>query len=192
MDTRFFSNNGHGFAKGIEFFLQKKTGALQGWLSYALSMAKRKWYLDTQAYDFDFDQRHLLSLTLSYNFPESYKSKWYMPAVIALTSRYATGRPYTPIVSAERNPNGGWVPVRGETNSRRFSSVENLNLRVEWQFSVSRKLQGTSFMEIWNMSNRRNIMGFRYQYSEEYLNNVNALPYYSTPFLLAGGFRIEF
>ena len=187
-----YSNDGHGFARGVEFFLQKKTGSLVGWLSYALSVAKRKWYFDTQEYDFDFDQRHLLSLTLSYNFPESYKSKWYMPSVIALTSRYASGRPYTPIVSAERNLNGGWVPVRGETNSRRFSSFENLNLRVEWQFSVSRKLQGTSFMEIWNMSNRRNIMGFRYQYSEEYLNNVNALPYYSTPFLLAGGFGIRF
>ena len=187
-----YSNDGRGFAKGIEFFLQKKTGSLQGWLSYALSMAKRREYLDTQEYDFDFDQRHLLSLTLSYNFPESYKSKWYMPAVIALTSRYASGRPYTPIVSAERNLNGGWVPVRGETNSRRFSSFENLNLRVEWQFSMSRKLQGTSFIEIWNVSNRRNVLGFSYQYGKEYLNNVNAQPYYTTPFLLAGGFSIGF
>ena len=187
-----YSNDGHGFAKGIEFFLQKKTGSLVGWLSYALSVAKRKWYLDTQEYDFDFDQRHLLSLTLSYNFPEPYKSKWYMPAVIGLTSRYASGRPYTPIVSAERNLNGEWVPVRGETNSRRFSSFENLNLRVEWQFSMSRRLQGTSFIEIWNVSNRRNVLGFSYQYGEEYLNNVNAQPYYTTPFLLAGGFGIRF
>ena len=187
-----YSNDGHGFARGIEFFLRKKTGSLVGWLSYALSVAKRKWYLDTQEYDFDFDQRHLLSLTLSYNFSESYKSKWYMPAVIALTSRYASGRPYTPIVSAGRNLNGGWVPVRGETNSRRFSSFENLNLRVEWQFSMSRKLQATSFIEIWNVSNRRNVLGFSYQYGEEYLNNVNAQPYYTTPFLLAGGFSIGF
>ena len=187
-----YSNDGQGFATGIEFFLQKKTGPLQGWLSYALSMAKRREYLDPQAYDFDYDQRHLLSLTLSYNFPESYKSKWYMPAVIALTSRYASGRPYTPIVSAERNLNGGWVPVRGETNSRRFSSFENLNLRVEWQFSMSRKLQGTSFIEIWNMSNQRNVLGFSYQYGEAYLNNVNAQPYHTTPFLLAGGFSIGF
>ena len=187
-----YSNHGQGFARGIEFFLQKKTGSLVGWLSYALSVAKRREYLDTQVYDFDFDQRHLLSLTLSYNFPKPNKSKWYMPAVIALTSRYASGRPYTPIVSAEKNLNGGWVPVRGETNSRRFSPFHNLNLRVEWQFALIRKLQGTSFIEIWNLSNRRNVLGFSYQYSEEYLNNVNAQPYHTTPFLLAGGFSIRF
>ena len=187
-----YSNDGQGFARGIEFFLQKKAGSLVGWLSYALSVAKRREYLDTQEYDFDFDQRHLLSLTLSYNFPKPDKPKWYMPAVIGLTSRYASGRPYTPIVSAERNLSGGWMPVRGETNSRRFSPFHNLNLRVEWQFSLSRKLQGTSFIEMWNMSNRRNVLGFSYQYSEEYLNNVNAQPYHTTPFLLAGGFSIGF
>ena len=187
-----YSNDGQGFARGIEFFLQKKTGALVGWLSYALSVAKRREYLDTQEYDFDFDQRHLLSLSLSYNFPKPGKSQWYMPAVMALTSRYASGRPYTPIVSAERNLNGGWMPVRGETNSHRFSPFHNLNLRVEWQFLLIRKLQGTTFIEIWNLSNRRNVLGFSYQYSEEYLNNVNAQPYHTTPFLLAGGFSIRF
>lgn len=191
-----YSNDGQGFARGIEFFLQKKTGSLVGWLSYALSMSKRKEYLDTQEYDFDFDQRHLLSLTLSYNFPKPDKPKWYMPTIIALTSRYASGRPYTPIVSAERNLNGGWVAVRGETNSRRFPPFHNLNLRVEWSlgwpFSLIRKLQGTSFIEIWNMYNRRNVLGFSYQYGEEYLNNVNAQPYHTTQFLLAGGFSIRF
>ena len=187
-----YSNNGQGFARGIEFFLKKKTGALVGWLSYALSVAKRREYLDTQEYDFDFDQRHLLSLTLSYNFPKSDKSKWYMPTIISLTSRYASGRPYTPIVSAEKGLNGGWMAVRGETNSRRFSPFHNLNLRVEWPFSLSRKLQGTSFIEIWNTYNRRNVLGFTYQYGKEYLNNVNAQPYHTTPFLLAGGFSIGF
>ena len=191
-----YSNDGRGFARGIEFFLQKKAGSLVGWLSYALSMSKRKQYLDTQEYDFDFDQRHLLSLTLSYNFPKPDKSKWYMPTIISLTSRYASGRPYTPIVSAEKGLNGGWVAVRGETNSRRFSPFHNLNLRVEWPFgwpfSLIPKLQGTSFIEIWNMYNRRNVLGFSYQYGEEYLNNVNAQPYHTTPFLLAGGFSIRF
>ena len=189
-----YSNDGQGFARGIEFFLQKKTGALVGWLSYALSVAKRREYLDAQEYDFDFDQRHLLSLTLSYNFPKPDKPKWYMPmpTVIALTSRYASGRPYTPIVSAERGLNGGWVAVRGETNSRRFSPFHNLNLRVEWQFSLSRKVQGTSFIEIWNVYNRKNVLGFNYQYSEEYLNNISIQPYHTTPFLLAGGFSIRF
>ena len=193
-----YSNDGQGFARGIEFFLQKKAGSLVGWLSYALSMSKRKEYLDPEEYDFDFDQRHFLSLTLSYNFPKPDKPKWYMPipTVIALTSRYASGRPYTPIVSAERGLNGGWVAVRGETNSRRFSPFHNLNLRVEWPlgwpFSLIPKLQGTSFIEIWNMYNRKNVLGFNYQYSEEYLNNVNAQPYHTTPFLIAGGFSVRF
>ena len=65
-------------------------------------------------------------------------------------------------------------------------------LRVEWQFALIRKLQGTSFIEIWNLSNRRNVLGFSYQYSEEYLNNVNPQPYHTTPFLIAGGFSIRF
>ena len=187
-----YSNDGQGLARGVEFFLQKKIGLLTGWMSYALSEAKRREYLDTQEYDFDFDQRHLLSLAFSYKPPRSDKSKWYKPTVLSSTFRYTSGRPFTPIVSAERDPIGGWMPIREETNSLRYSPFHNLNLRVEWPFSVGQKFQGTSFIEVWNVYNRRNVLGFSYQYGEEYPNNVNAEPYQTTPFLLAGGFSIGF
>lgn len=39
---------------------------------------------------------------------------------------------------------------------------------------------------------RRNIMGYVYDYSEGYEDNVRKKPYYSTSFIPGGGFRIEF
>ena len=51
---------------------------------------------------------------------------------------------------------------------------------------------GKSFIEIWNLLNHKNLMGRTYQYGTEYENNVIIQPYYSTPFMMGGGFKLEF
>ncbi|MFQ5640250.1 MAG: hypothetical protein ACE5IR_19900 [bacterium] len=108
-----------------------------------------------------------------------------------MTFRYASGRPYTPIVTAVQEQTG-WKPVRGETNSERYASFHNLNLRLEWKFTIGKKISGKSFFEIWNVYNRKNMLGHTYRYGSQYPNNVKAQPYYTISILPAGGFSIEF
>ena len=67
-------------------------------------------------------------------------------------------------------------------------------MRIEWRFKLGKKesVRGTSFIEAWNILGRKNILGRNYQYGSQYPNNLKINEYYTTPFLMAGGFRLEF
>ncbi len=84
-DENFFS--GYGYARGIEFLAQKKTGMLKGWVGYTLGEAIN--HFDVYS-DVDFhanqDVTHEFKIVLLYNM-----KRWDFSA----TWVYATGRPYT-------------------------------------------------------------------------------------------------
>jgi len=183
-----YSDDGSGYAKGLEFFLQKQMGALSGWISLSLSESKRQEFLDTKEYDFDYDQPLMSSLVLEYAIP---KSHGLIPELIGMNFRYASGRPYTPTVSANYDQNN-WIPVSGETNSERYDDFHNLTFRSEWRFGVFNRAKGKFYLEVWNMYNRENVMGIDYSYGNQYPNNVKEEPYYSTPLMVAGGIGVEF
>jgi outer membrane receptor protein involved in Fe transport len=179
-----FSNDGSGYARGVEFFLKKDAKKFNGWLSYSLGIAKRREFLDAVEYYADFDKRHMLSAVFD----------WKITKKISLDAqfRYAGGSPYTPIVAAETDSSGTfWIPVKGETNSLRYSPFHQLNLRIGFDYTLF-GLKATSYIEVWNVYNRKNIMGYTYEYGNEYENNVKIEPYYSLPILPSGGFRVYF
>lgn len=79
--------NGSGYAKGIEFLLQKKTGVYTGWVSYTLAEAKNKF----DAYGTDYfsaaqDIRHEFKSVNMYHL-----QRW----SFAATFIFSTGHPYT-------------------------------------------------------------------------------------------------
>ncbi|MFQ6607041.1 MAG: TonB-dependent receptor domain-containing protein [Fidelibacterota bacterium] len=183
------TNDGKGYSKGVEIFLQKRLGRFNGWISYALSEAKRKEYMLPKEVYFDYDNRHMLSTVFQYEFPNPGKI---IPAFFQATFRYSSGTPYTPVIAAVQNQTGQWYPVYGEDNSKRYEAYHNLNVRFGWNFTIAGKYKAQSFMEIWNVYNRKNILRQSYQYGEEYPNNVKVTRQYTTPFLPAGGFMIMF
>lgn len=186
------SNSGKGNAKGIELFLRKEQGKIRGWISYAFSHSQRTAPLSTVIKDFAYDQRHIANLVAQYHILSwKEKNKWYLPVLLHTNIRYADGTPYTPIIAAEKTA-VGWSPIPGDLLSKRNSDYFNVNLRIEWEFKIGKKGKGTSFMEAWNLTNKRNVLGRNYQYGNQYPNNVKTSEYYATPFLMAGGFRIEF
>jgi len=187
--TGVFTANGAGYAKGIELFLQKKLGAFTGWVNYSLSEAKRKEYLDTELNYFDYDQRHISSLTMEYDFPQPQS---YLPDVITLNFRFYTGRPYTPTIAGIADQYGNYYPVKGEINSRRYSDFHALGLRCEWQFPLLKTAQGKFYLEGWNLYDRKNQMGVNYEVGSQYPDGVLEKPYYSTPLLIGGGLGITF
>jgi len=179
-----YLNDGTGYARGVEFFLKKDTKRFNGWLSYSLGLAKRREFLDDVQNYADFDQRHMLSALLDWEINKK--------ITLGLQFRYASGSPYTPTVAAVLDPSGTfWIPVKGETNSVRYLPYHQLNLKLNFNYTLF-GLKSSSYIEIWNLYNRKNIMGYTYEYGSEFENNVRVEPYYSLPILPSGGFRIYF
>ena len=79
--------NGQGYAKGIEFLLQKKAGVYTGWLSYTLGEAKSKFpnYGDNY-FSSNQDIRHEFKAINMYHW-----QRWSFAAVFI----FSTGHPYT-------------------------------------------------------------------------------------------------
>lgn len=79
--------NGLGYSKGMEFLLQKKTGILNGWVSYTLGETRNRFELYSDSYyPANHDATHEFKIVALY----SYK-RW----DFSITWIYATGRPYT-------------------------------------------------------------------------------------------------
>jgi len=79
--------NGSGFAKGIEFLLQKKTGIYTGWISYTLAEAKNKFDVyGTDYFSAAQDIRHEFKSVNMYHL-----QRW----SFAATFIFSTGHPYT-------------------------------------------------------------------------------------------------
>ncbi len=179
-----FSNDGTGYARGIEFFLKKDSKFFNGWLSYSLGLSRRKEFLDDIEYYADFDKRHMFSAVFDWEINKKYS--------LGIQFRYASGNPYTPVVAAVTDSSETfWIPVKGETNSQRYPAFHQLNLRFNSNYTLF-GLETLLYFEIWNAYNRKNVMGYYNEYGEEYENNFKVKPYYSLPILPAGGVEIRF
>lgn len=114
-----YDNEGRGYAKGIEFFLQKKAGKkLDGWISYSIAESRRtkgvsgdfeeKYIKEKTLYPTEQDITHALSVVANYRFSK----KWQL----SLKFRYTSGPPYTPVIDANSDTFGGetiYSPIMG-------------------------------------------------------------------------------
>lgn len=171
-----YTNEGFGHAYGIEFFLRKKAGRLQGWISYALSRSERRGDLQSQLYNSPFDRRHTLSFVSEYHF--QHPNPW-VPANVAANFRFATGRPFTPVDSASFT-GSEWLRHPGIPYSSRATAFDNLTVRVEWEkiFGKRKKNLFRWTLEIWNIYNKRNEAGRTHVYGTAFPNSVAELKYY--------------
>lgn len=176
-----YTSQGYGYARGIEFFVQKKGEPFSGWVSYSLSWAQRKEYLDDAMRWFNYDQRHIVSATIDYAFADT----WYL----GLQWRFATGKPYTPVVLGVRDTLGNWRPVNGEKNSERFSDFHRLDVSLNKTFSWL-GVKPVVFIKILNVYNRRNLVGYTYSFDED--GTPVPEPYYGISIIPAIGLSVEF
>ncbi len=176
-----YSSTGYGYARGVEFFVQKRGGLLSGWLSYSLSWAKRREYLDDTLRWFDFDQRHIISATLDYTFSET--------LYLGLHWRYASGKPYTPVVVGVQDTLGNWHPINGDKNSKRLSNFHRLDVSINKQFTWW-GMKPVVFVKILNAYNRKNLQGYTYSYEDD--GTPVPEPYYGVSIIPAVGFSVEF
>ena len=139
-DTRsdaVFKSGGRGWSGGLEVFWQRRSGALTGWVGYALGWTRRTFpELNTgRSFPPKHDRRHDLSFVASYKV-----GAWRLGANWV----YATGQAFTP---PSASPAG--------RNSARLQPYHRLDVRTCRSFEL-RGADSEFYVQIFNVYSRRN------------------------------------
>ena len=148
-----FKSGGSGWASGVEVFLQRRTGALTGWVGYTLGWTRRTFseLNRGRAFPPKYDRRHDLSFVVSYNL-----GKWRLGSNLV----YATGQAFTPASArySLREPTTGSLQdyvLPANRNSARLLPYHRLDASASRKFG----LWGTDvefYLQIFNLYSRRN------------------------------------
>ena len=151
LDYEEFFFNGTGFAEGIEFLLQKKSGRVNGWLGYTLGRVRYDFNaFGDESFPANQDQTHELKLILNYKL-----GRW----DVAGTFIYATGRPYTAPTGFYEIPLlDGTMESYFEVSSKnglRLPDYHRLDLSATYNFKLgeSRASAGLSLINLYNRTN---------------------------------------
>ena len=203
--TNYSINAGEGYAKGIEFFLQKKVkDNFWGTISYSYSIARAEdpRFPDEEIeYSWDFDYGHVFTGILGYKF-EFMKYEWYernrswmkwlswtslVPSdetEISIKYRYLGGKPYT---NPTYNPSlRRWI-VSGnqQFNTERFPAYQRFDFHIQHRWFES-SINIISYFEIDNLFGTKNIWDY------DYLDDGSKEKIYQWGRMIVGGVMIEF
>lgn len=164
-----FFYQGTGFARGIEFLVQKKYGKLTGWAGYTLGEAIYDFpvYGD-ELFPASHDVTHELKLVGSYNW-----KAWTFSA----TWIYATGKPYTePVGSYQITLPDGTVEdfiTVGTKNGARYPDYHRLDIAVSRNFKLGDMGIGGINFSIFNVYNKQNVWYKEFEVDDNYLTETN-------------------
>ncbi len=147
-------NTGSGYARGIEFSLQKKfTNGFVGSASYSYSVSRRRDNSSLAEYDFEYDRPHIINLIAGMEIGEGWQ--------IGAKFQFASGNPYTPVIGVVKKA-GVYYLVDGEVNSVRYPDYHKIDIRVDKQF-IFFGWSMTAYLDLWNVYNRSNIISYSYK-----------------------------
>jgi outer membrane receptor for ferrienterochelin and colicin len=146
---------GQGWSYGVEFFAQKKAGALTGWLGYTLSFTDRQFaeLNGGNAFPYRYDRRHDVSVVVAYKVSKRFEC--------SATWVYGTGNSITlPIgVSMVANPLNPTVTKTvyeyGDRNGYRMEPYHRLDLSVTF-IKERRRYERLWILSVYNAYNRHN------------------------------------
>lgn len=173
-----YDNTGKGFASGADIILKGNLPFyISGWVSYGYISTKRVWMNFDALTASSFDITHNLSLVLKYNVSDLWQ--------IGINAKYATGRPYTPVISSlYRNDLKLFEPVYAATNSGRFPNYKRIDLRITHFNQLFGKIPIVAYMEGLNILNLQNIFG--YAYSRDYSDKKEINSFFGRRMLVFG------
>lgn len=126
---------GKGEAYGLEFFLQKKTGKLSGWIGYTLAWNNRQFNDLNQgrAFPFRYDRRHDISVVAIYELSKkiNLSGTWVYGTGNAVTlpkSRYGTVETY----GSQNYTYINNIEQYGDRNSYRMNAYHRLDVGVNF------------------------------------------------------------
>jgi hypothetical protein len=179
----YFGNRGHGFARGVDLFVQGTHRWLSGWLSYGYLDSKRKQLDDPREVPASFGVRHTLTLVAQYQ----------ATSTVQLGAKYnvASGPPFTPVVAATYDPTRDlWRPVYGDHNSDQMPTYNRLDLRVTKLFSLpaTGRMPASSVCVLY--AEAMNVLGLHntleYAYNDDYTQRRAIDSYFSRRMVVAG------
>jgi hypothetical protein len=196
-------SRGKGYAKGIEFFLQKKMSQKYHYtLSYSYSVSKGVDPRNGAAFDWDFDFRHVFTAIcgVQWNLKDkewyqrlSRKTwfkifDWLLPLAdqveAAIRWRYLGGRPYTALTYHPEYR--GWFMDEGAPlNGVRYPAYHRLDFRLDRRYMFN-GWNLVTYFDIMNVYSRDNIWSYQY-YSDGTTEPI--LQYKVFP---VGGITVEF
>jgi hypothetical protein len=152
-----------GYAYGIELFLHKTKGRLNGWLGYTYSTVRKQFR--GKEYYANWDRRHAFNIISSYNLSERWEFN--------LSWTYQSGQPYTPILgyfveTLPNEPESFYRPIPGGRNASRYPAYHRLDAGIIHHIPL-RRATIDIFLQLVNAYNRRNV--FRYFYLFGSTNN---------------------
>lgn len=147
---------GIGRAYGLELFLKKREGKLNGWVSYALSRSERQfdgindgnWFVARQ------DRTHDVSVVGMYQL----SPRWN----ISSTFVYSTGNAVT-FPSGKYTVDGETLWYYTERNGYRMPDYHRLDLGATWESKSTKRFKSSWTFGVYNAYNRKNayIIDFR-------------------------------
>jgi len=161
-----FKTGGTGHATGLEFFGERRSGALTGWLGYTLGWSRRTFRELNQGESFPpkYDRRHDVKLVANYD-----RGKWSYGANFI----YGTGQAFTPAGGrySIRNPATGEPPeddllFPAERNSARLLPYHRLDVNVARDATLFGH-KAEWFLQVFNLYSRRNEWFIQYNTEEE-------------------------
>ena len=150
---------GNGRAYGIEFFIKKKTGKLNGWIGYTLSRTERtfneinegNWFPSKQ------DRTHDVSIVGMYNL----NKKWTLSA----TWVYNTGNAVT-FPSGKYEIEGLTIPLYTDRNGYRMPDYHRLDLGVTLKSQKKKKYESSWNFSVYNAYARKNAYSIDFRENE--------------------------
>jgi TonB family protein len=150
-----------------------------GWLSYSLIRSERRDHPGQAWRLFDFDQTHVLAVLASYQMGRGFEG--------GLRFRYTTGAPRTPVIGAFGDVRSDeYQPIFGLHNATRLPAFYQLDARLEKSW-VLRRTKLNVFLDVQNVTNRKNPEEFIYNYDFSRRAAITGLPT-----LAVFGIRVEF
>ena len=150
-----FLSGGTGVAAGVEFFLQRRTGSITGWIGYTLGWTRRQFaeLNDGKRFPPKYDRRHDLSLVSNWRL-----GRWTFGANLL----YAAGQAFTPASAvyrlrqpAEPEARTGNYALPADRNSARLLPYHRLDMSVKRGIRVF-GADAEAYIQVFNVYSRRN------------------------------------
>lgn len=143
---------GIGQTYGAEVSIKKKTGVLNGWLSYTYARSEKKitGINDGNWYPSNFDKPHDVSVILNYNPNQRH--------TISVNFNYSTGRPTTPPIGNFETSSGLVVPIYSDRNQIRIPDYHRLDIAytIGRGYKKNAKFRTSWTLSLYNVYGRKN------------------------------------
>ena len=166
-----YNNDGNGRAYGAQTQIRLEAAPWNGWVSYTLSKSTR-WNEGKAEEIFQYDQTHLLTVLGGVDVGRNWR--------LASRFRYVTGNPSTPITGAIFDSDSdSYSPIRGAIYSTRMQPFMQFDIRIDKKWVYNRWILSV-YLDIQNVTNRKNPEAVRYSYDYSQMAVVSGLPVFPT------------